>query len=87
MKKSKVINIVALFLISLASLAISLPGSLTSGPVWPDGQRYTFNGILLHDMLRDGAIFHPYEYATKFYAQYPAINLPYGPPFSPCYLL
>lgn len=32
-------------------------------------------------MVRDGAVFHPYEYSVRFYTQYPATNLPYGPPF------
>jgi hypothetical protein len=32
-------------------------------------------------MIRDGAIFHPYDYAIQFYAKYPATNLPYGPFF------
>lgn len=81
MKNPKTVQIVTMFLIAISSLAVSLPGSFSSEPIWPDGQRYTFNGILLHDMIRDGAIFHPYEYSVKFYAQYPATNLPYGPPF------
>jgi 4-amino-4-deoxy-L-arabinose transferase-like glycosyltransferase len=32
-------------------------------------------------MIRDGGLFHPYEYNVNFYAKYPATNLPYGPPF------
>ena len=67
--------------IILVSLAISLPGGTSSGPCWSDGMRYTFNGILIHDMIRDGGFWSPYDYAEKFYAQYPATNLPYGPPF------
>jgi len=81
MEKTKLTRVLTYCLISLISLAISLPGSFSSGPIWPDGQRYTFNGILLHDMVRDGAIFHPYEYCVRFYAQYSATNLPYGPLF------
>jgi hypothetical protein len=65
----------------VCSLLISIPGTFSSGPLWPDGQRYTFNGILIHDMVRDGGVLAPYEYAKRFYAQYPATNLPYGPPF------
>lgn len=81
MEKTKLIRVLTFCLISLLSLAISLPGSFSTGPIWPDGQRYTFNGILLHDMVRDKAIFHPYDYNVRFYAKYPATNLPYGPPF------
>lgn len=66
--------------ITVCAVAISLPGSFSSGSNWPDGQRYTFNGILIHDMIRDGGFFHPYQYAVDFYAHYPATNLPYGPP-------
>ncbi len=72
---------ITVFLIVIAALSVSLPGAFSTGPLWPDGQRYTFNGILLHDMVRDGEIFHPYNYNVKFYAHYPATNLPYGPPF------
>lgn len=67
--------------ISILSLIIALPGSLISGPNWPDGQRYTFNGILIHDMVRDGEVLNPYAYTVRFYSRYPATNLPYGPPF------
>jgi len=67
-------------LIVAGVLSISLPLS-SSGPLWPDGQWYVFNGILIHDMIRDGAVFSPYAYNVTFYAQYPATNLPYGPPF------
>ncbi|MFV9645040.1 MAG: ArnT family glycosyltransferase [Desulfobacterales bacterium] len=81
MEKTKLIKVLTFCLISLLSLAISLPGSFSSGPIWPDGQRYTFNGILLHDMVRDKAIFHPYDYNVRFYAKYPATSLPYGSPF------
>ena len=81
MKESKLTKTVTVLFIIITALSISLPGAFSSGPLWPDGQRYAFNGILLHDMIRDGAIFHPYEYNIKFYAQYPATNLPYGPPF------
>ena len=70
----------ALFII-IAALAVSLPGAFDTGPTWPDGNRYTFNGILIHDMVRDGCLFSPYHYAVDFYSRYPAINLPYGPPF------
>ena len=70
-----------ILLIILSALAVSLPNAFESGPVWPDGERYTFNGILIHDMIRDGGFSAPYKYAVDFYVRYPATNLPYGPPF------
>lgn len=81
MKAEGFTKIITVLLILFAALAISLPGAFSTGPLWPDGQRYVFNGILIHDMVRDRAIFQPYEYNVKFYAHYPATNLPYGPPF------
>lgn len=67
--------------LGIAALLISLPWSLTTEILNPDGQRYLFNGILLHDLIRDGAFTDVYNYATAFYGKYPAFNLPYGPPF------
>jgi hypothetical protein len=81
MLQTKFIPVSTILLIAVAALLISLPTAFSSEPCYPDGQRYAFNGILLHDMIHDGAIFHPIEYAERFYARYPAINLPYGPPF------
>ena len=81
MTASKRTQVITILLIIAAALSISLPGAFSSGTLWPDGKRYTFNGILLHDMIRDGGIFHPMKYNVMFYAQYPATNLPYGPPF------
>lgn len=81
MNDSKIIRIITIAVVSAAALFISLPGAFSTGPIWPDGQRYVFNGILIHDMVRDMAIFDPYGYNVKFYDQYPATNLPYGPPF------
>ena len=71
----------SLVLIGASVLAVTLPGIRSTGPLYPDGMRYTFNGIMIHDMFAQGAFFHPYAYAVKFYSYYPATNLPYGPPF------
>jgi hypothetical protein len=78
---TKQILIMTVVAITTAALSISLPGAFSSGPCFTDGQRYTFNGILLHDMIRDGELLHPYQYNVTFYARYPTTNLPYGPPF------
>ena len=81
MTKAKYILTITVLSIITVALAISLPGTFSSGPCSPDGQRYSFNGVLLHDMIRDGDFLNPYQYNVKFYAHYPATNLPYGPPF------
>ena len=77
-KPNRIIFSLTILLIIGISLAVSLPGTFSSGPIYPDGQRYTFNGILVHDMLRAGQLLNPYNFAVKFYAHYPATNLPYG---------
>ncbi|MFN9717513.1 MAG: ArnT family glycosyltransferase [Planctomycetota bacterium] len=74
------IRVSMMLVIVATSLLISLPEITTSGPCSPDGQRYAFNGVLIHDMLRDGQVLHPYQYNVDFYSRYPATNLPYGPP-------
>jgi hypothetical protein len=74
------IRIPMTLVIIAAALLVSLPGITTSGPCSPDGQRYTFNGVLVHDMIRDGQALDPYHYNVDFYSRYPATNLPYGPP-------
>lgn len=77
---SRSIRLAMTFAIIAIALLVSLPGITTSGPCSPDGQRYAFNGVLVHDMVRDGQTLHPYRYNVDFYARYPATNLPYGPP-------
>jgi hypothetical protein len=57
-----------------------LQGADETGPIFPDGDRYAFNGVLVHDMIRDGQVLNAYQYSKNFYAHYPATNLPYGPP-------
>lgn len=77
---SSLIRIPMMLVIIAVALTISLPGLTTSGPCSPDGQRYAFNGVLVHDMVRDGQLLNPYQYNVDFYSRYPATNLPYGPP-------
>jgi len=74
------IRIPMTLVIIAVALLVSLPGIITSGPCSPDGQRYAFNGVLVHDMIRDGQALDPYRYNVDFYSRYPATNLPYGPP-------
>ncbi len=65
----------------ISALITSLPGSFSTEALYPDGQRYLFNGLLIHDLVRDNAFSSLYQYATEYYRKYPAFNLPYGPPF------
>lgn len=68
-------------LLILIALLVSLPGAFSSEAIYPDGQRYLFNGLLIHDLIRDRSLFDVYSYAKTYYSHYPAFNLPYGPPF------
>ena len=54
-----------------------------SGQLWLDAAQYANAGAMIHDWLLSGEILHPYEFAKKNYAQYPAFHLPYHPPIYP----
>lgn len=45
-----------------------------------DETQHAMTGLFFADLIADHPWTHPVEYAYKYYAQYPAINLTYWPP-------
>ena len=59
---------------------------LRNNDYWaPDADRISMDGVFLHDWIRDlpRSLLNPYEYATEYYARYPALSLGYRPAFFP----
>ncbi len=54
-----------------------------SGPLWPDAPQYANAGAMIHDWLLSGDFLHPWRFAERNYARYPAFHLPYHPPVYP----
>lgn len=48
-----------------------------------DAARHAMNGAFLHDLVRDGELANPMQYAKVYYGRYPALSLPYHPPLFP----
>ena len=54
----------------------------TSGDFWwYDASRHAMNGVFLHDFLLEGGLRDPVGFASRYYEQYPAINIGFYPPF------
>lgn len=48
---------------------------------WYDSSRHAMNGVFLRDFLAEGGFLNPIRYASRYYEQYPAINIGFYPPF------
>lgn len=48
-----------------------------------DETYHTMNGVFIRDAIADGAAAHPLQYAKEYYAKYPAVKMPWWPPFFP----
>ena len=74
--------IICAVLLAIA-ISIGIYNVAGSGQLWPDASQYANAGAMIHDWLLSGELLHPYEFAKKNYAQYPAFHLPYHPPIYP----
>jgi 4-amino-4-deoxy-L-arabinose transferase-like glycosyltransferase len=79
----KIFPFVVLMLVAMAIGTFRLSDS---GPLWPDEPRYTNAGAMFHDLFLSGQLLHPYDFAKKNYAQYPAFSIPFHPPAYPATL-
>jgi len=50
---------------------------------YPDADRILMDGVFILDFLREMPVDNIYEFATDYYAQYPALSIGYRPPFFP----
>ena len=48
-----------------------------------DAARHAMNGVFLRDLIFQGAIARPISFAHTYYAQLPALSMPYHPPMFP----
>ncbi len=58
-------------------------GFFDSSIGYPDADRILMDGVFIADFLHDFPINQPFEYALKYYVQYPALSIGYRPPFFP----
>lgn len=69
-----------------AALAVGLFRVNGSGTLWPDGPRYANGAAMIEGWFLSGDWLHPYAFATRDYARYPAFSIPYHPPLFPALL-
>lgn len=69
----------------LVVVGVMLSRGITRGePFFNIDETYhTMNGVFFRDALADGAAGHPLQYAKEYYAKYPAVKMPWWPPFFP----
>jgi hypothetical protein len=60
----------------------SLRDARTPGFKFMDAPKHALNGALIHDYLKNGDLTHPIDFAKRFYSRFPAITIPFHPPFS-----
>jgi 4-amino-4-deoxy-L-arabinose transferase-like glycosyltransferase len=71
------------WLLALFFALWGLRGIETGNIVDTDAARHAMNGAFLHDMVREGELTSPVQYAKAYYGRYPALSLPYHPPLFP----
>lgn len=47
---------------------------------WFDSSRHAMNGVFIRDLLLEGGLWHPINFANEYYRQYPGINIGFYPP-------
>lgn len=78
-RRPKIIDLLAI-LLAIVAVASAMRGAYATAPFENDAARHCVNGVLIHDMVRDGGFLHPVGYARQFYGKLPAISIPYHPP-------
>ena len=70
-------------LILLLLVALLLARGLAGGEPFfnVDETFHTMNGVFIRDALADRVVSHPMQYAKEYYAKYPAVKMPWWPPF------
>src|SRR5689334_12905789 len=76
-------NFVCCAVIALVALWIGCAGYQDSGPLWPDSPQYLNAAVMIRDWIFSQEFQHPFQFAARNYARYPAFHLPYHPPVYP----
>src|SRR5215831_7033675 len=71
------------YILALFFLLSALRGVGTTDIIDTDAARHAMNGAFIYDLVRGGHWSNPVEYAKSYYAQYPALSMPYHPPLFP----
>jgi hypothetical protein len=71
------------YVLALVFFLFALRGVGQTDVIDTDAARHAMNGAFLYDLVRTGHLAHPVEYAKAYYAQYPALSMPYHPPLFP----
>src|ERR1051325_4629796 len=71
------------YLLAVLFFFSALRGVGATDVIDTDAARHAMNGVFIHDLVRSGHWSHPVEYAKAYYAQYPALSMPYHPPLFP----
>jgi 4-amino-4-deoxy-L-arabinose transferase-like glycosyltransferase len=79
-------RVLALLVLLSVSLLIGCWNVHGSGALWPDAPQYANAGAMVRDWLFSGELLHPYNFAARNYARYPAFHMPYHPPAYPVLL-
>ncbi|HLQ67216.1 MAG TPA: glycosyltransferase family 39 protein [Candidatus Limnocylindrales bacterium] len=70
--------------LAVLALAIGLTHAILYHPSEPfyngDEPRHVTTGIFVRDLIHDTPLRDPVAYAVRYYAQYPALGIPYFPP-------
>jgi 4-amino-4-deoxy-L-arabinose transferase-like glycosyltransferase len=71
------------YALALIFFLFALRGVGQTDVIDTDAARHAMNGAFLYDLVRTGHWAHPVAYAKAYYAQYPALSMPYHPPLFP----
>src|SRR5207302_10496406 len=69
--------------LALVFFLFALRGAGQTDVIDTDAARHAMNGAFLYDLVRTGNWLHPVAYSKIYYAQYPALSMPYHPPLFP----
>ncbi|MCZ2078807.1 MAG: glycosyltransferase family 39 protein [Bryobacterales bacterium] len=71
------------YALALFFLLWSLRGVGANNIIDTDAARHAMNGSFILDLIREGKLLHPIAYGKEYYADFPALSLPFHPPLFP----
>ena len=74
-------HLAVLSLLAITALALFITSPVDGDFWWFDSPRHAMNSVFLRDLLVEGGVFHPIDYARAYYVRYPGINIGFYPPF------
>ena len=80
LRSARIQNAASIAVLLAFALALYATSDRSGGFWWFDSASHAFNGVFLHDFFRDREFSHPFEWAVRYFDQYPAITLGFYPP-------